>query len=57
MPIQGAPLPASLIHAGFICMYQLRLDSTIALHLLSWFSSLIMELGVQRSHLFLCSIH
>jgi hypothetical protein len=45
---QGAPFPASLIHAGFVCMYQLRLDNTIALHLLSWFSSLIMELGAQR---------
>lgn len=43
-------MPASLVQAGFILVYQTRFNTSLQLHLLSFFSSLIMELGARPSH-------
>ncbi|BDA49181.1 hypothetical protein COCOBI_13-2910 [Coccomyxa sp. Obi] len=42
---QGAPMPASLVQAGFILFYSVRCSIALQLHLLSWWSSIIMEFG------------
>ncbi|KAK9918309.1 hypothetical protein WJX75_003092 [Coccomyxa subellipsoidea] len=42
---QGAPVPASLVQAGFILFYCVRSSTALQLHLLAWWSSIIMEIG------------
>ena len=38
-------MPASLVQAGFILFYSVRCSIALQLHLLSWWSSIIMEFG------------
>lgn len=45
IPRQGAPVPAALVQAGLILFYSVRYSTALQLHLLSWWSSIIMELG------------